>query len=516
MLKKLLASKAAQWLIMLVGLLGYSFQLTRLPVFADEAIYIRWSQLIIDDWQRYLFFPLNDGKTPLFMWLMVPGQLWGHDALFAARFVSLVSALVLVYLVGKIVREMSGSKRASLISQALMVMLPFWFFSARLALIDTVLVALIAASLLNFLEFFKQRQWWKLVLSGLWLGLAFWTKLPTILCLPLIAIIVATTLVSDRFQLPDKEGKKQFLITLVVVFGIGIGLFGLLKLQSAFGQLFSRGGDFLYPLRELSLYRLWFNLTRHTADFTGVFFTYLTGSGLFLMLTAIIIPTHRRRILGLILAAIVYCLPIIILGKVIYPRYLLPAALPLTLAIALAIDSYLLVIYRQANLRWRTILSLFLALSLAHMISFSTAFWLYGWLNPNRLPLTSADKVQYLREWSAGNGLKETADDVIKVAETQRILVLTEGYFGTLPDGLLLYLHGKNVTNIFVEGIGQPVRQIPVAQIENAKKYDVVWLVVNSHRLMLNPPPDKLVARYCRLTDDPCLEVWDITHYQNQ
>ena len=56
--------------IFLVGYLStHLYGLTRLPIFADEAIYIRWSQLIIDDWQQYLFFSLNDGKTPLLIWL---------------------------------------------------------------------------------------------------------------------------------------------------------------------------------------------------------------------------------------------------------------------------------------------------------------------------------------------------------------------------------------------------------------------------------------------------------------
>jgi hypothetical protein len=57
--------------IALLYLFTHLWKLTILPVFADESIYIRWAQLIIDDWKQYLFFPLNDGKTPLQMWLMI-------------------------------------------------------------------------------------------------------------------------------------------------------------------------------------------------------------------------------------------------------------------------------------------------------------------------------------------------------------------------------------------------------------------------------------------------------------
>jgi len=42
------------------------FGLTKLPVFADEAIYLRWSQ-VIRAVESLRFLPLTDGKQPLFM-----------------------------------------------------------------------------------------------------------------------------------------------------------------------------------------------------------------------------------------------------------------------------------------------------------------------------------------------------------------------------------------------------------------------------------------------------------------
>ncbi len=62
--------------ILLVGILVLGFvlriyHLTILPVFADEAIYIRWSQVMAAD-NTLRFLPLSDGKQPLFMWLIIP------------------------------------------------------------------------------------------------------------------------------------------------------------------------------------------------------------------------------------------------------------------------------------------------------------------------------------------------------------------------------------------------------------------------------------------------------------
>lgn len=509
--KKLQATKLATWLLYVLAFLGYSWQLTRLPVFADEAIYIRWSQLVIDDWSRYLFFPLNDGKTPLFMWLLVPGQLSSLDPLFAARLLSVIAGLTLMYLVGKIMVAMGGTQRSAMIGQLLTAGLPFWFFSARLALIDTLLVTLIAAATWQAVCYVKTKKWHHIFLSGLWLGLALWTKLPAVLAIPMIGVVALTTLLAQAGQNRFVKSVVIVACTLAGITVLGGFIFGLMKLHPAFGQLFSRGSDFLYPFTELSLVHVWQNFFRHLKDFSLVFFTYLTGSGMLLALMAVFLPTHRRRLLGLWLAAVSYCLPIMLVGKVVYPRYVLPAALPLTLAIAFAIENFIVAIQLQKDFLRKTILSVVLAFSLAYVVSFSVAFWLYGWLSPNQLPLTFADKVQYLSEWSAGNGLEQTAAAIREAAKTQKILVLTEGYFGTLPDGILLYLHDVDVHNIFVEGIGQPVRSIPPKQVDQAQNYDVVWLVVNSHRLLMEPAPTKLVARYCRLQGDPCLEVWDIT-----
>ncbi len=512
MVKRKLAVHKPLFIVLLLAFVGYLYQLTKLPVFADEAIYIRWSQLIIDDWQRYLFFPLNDGKTPIFIWSLILGQLSDFDPLWVARFTSVVCSLLLITTVGGITQLLGGSKRTAVISSILATVLPFWFFSGRLALIDQMVTLWIALSIWSFLKYLSSKDFWFCVLSGLFLGLSLWTKLSAILAFPMIGVMILLHPYILRKKI-DQPLVKKVVIGSFTAFGLGLGLFLALKLQPAFGQLFSRGGDFLYPLAELTGRQIFLNIFNHGRDFLGVFSSYLTPSALLVAVSAIFLPKHRRQILVLSLSALAFCLPIMVMGKVIYPRYLLVAALPITLAISFAIENFIVAIQGEGKMVNKIFLSFFFALMIAHSISYTSAFWLYAWINPNRLPLTKADKEQYLSEWSAGNGLSETASAILEVSKSKKILVLTEGYFGTLPDGILLYLHNKNVENIFVEGIGQPVRAIPPKQIEQSKNFDVVWLVVNSHRLDLSPAPSKLVARYCRLPGDPCLEVWDITNY---
>ena len=66
------------------------FSLTAIPVFGDEAIYIRWSQ-IIRNVETLRFIPLTDGKQPLFMWIVSSIIQFFSDPLFAARLISVLA-----------------------------------------------------------------------------------------------------------------------------------------------------------------------------------------------------------------------------------------------------------------------------------------------------------------------------------------------------------------------------------------------------------------------------------------
>ncbi len=79
-------------LIFLIALFLRIFRLTYLPVFADEAIYIRWSQIMAAE-STLRFLPLSDGKQPLFMWILMLFVRRLHDPLFAGRLLSAVSGL---------------------------------------------------------------------------------------------------------------------------------------------------------------------------------------------------------------------------------------------------------------------------------------------------------------------------------------------------------------------------------------------------------------------------------------
>jgi hypothetical protein len=154
-----------------------------------------------------------------------------------------------------------------------------------------------------------------------------------------------------------------------------------------------------------------------------------------------------------------------------------------------------------------------IALFVGQTLTSSSMFLAALTLQPNVTHFVRPDRIQYLEEWSSGHGLYETVQFIREEMKTKKIAVATEGRFGSLPDGLLLYFHGQDVENLYIEGTGQyPVKTLPEFFTKRAKEFDRSLLVVNSHRMELPIDAQYKVAEYCRPNGAPCLQVWDITH----
>jgi 4-amino-4-deoxy-L-arabinose transferase-like glycosyltransferase len=498
--------------------------LTTLPVFADEAIYIRWTQLMMDDWQTYAFFPLNDGKTPLLMWLMVPFQYLFQDQLFAARMLSVLVGAIQVGVMGLIVRAIGGSKRASLLVMLATIILPFWYFHHRMALIESLLNLTLSFALLGVIGIVKLpliqlksnlanidrslvlRVIGLVFFTGGMFGLAMLTKIPALLWMPAAFLFVL---------LPKQFSKQHFFQSLFLIstaFSLGGLIFLSLKLHPAFPQLFARGSDFLYPWREVILEGRWQETILNFPSYLNYFLVYLSPALLLMLLAGLFNNKHQRLVHLFFWSAVLFILPIAILGKVVYPRYFFPAAIFLTIGGVMGLEAFLSQLLETGRAgRKHFVTSVLVAVIGVNIFSHSGQFIWAALFETDATPFVSADRGQYLEEWSSGHGIKEVADKLQLEAKDQTIAVATEGYFGTLPDGLLLYLHREDVNNIYVEGIGQPVHDFPESFVERASDFNQIWLLVNSHRLEIELADDQLIEEYCRPGKSPCLQLWNVT-----
>ena len=475
-------------LLLLLYFILTLFKLTALPVFADESIYIRWSQLIIDDASRYFFYPMNDGKTPLLMWLTFPLLKIFDNQLYAARLVSVLAgaiSLIFIFLIQRKIKE----KKAGYFAMFLSIIAPFTFFHYRLAITDALLFTNLTISYYFALKIVKDKSSWSILGLAAFFFLSIMSKTPALLFMPVFYLSI---FFEEKLNLKFIINKFFKISLALLVAGL---LFYSFRIVPLFSQLFAVGGNFLQDAKTIFSTEIFKIIASNSTFFAKQLWLYLGPVVLILALP--LFRQTRRKQSVLWLSGLVFLLPLIVLGKIIYSRYALPSSLFFISSAAISLN----------HLKKQKILFL-LALFLILLPSF--LFIKNAYFHPDQLQLSKADRTQYLEEWSSGHGIIETVQLIETLAKTKRVAVATEGHFGTLPDGILLNLHNQNVNNIYVEGIGQPIKNIPDYFWQKAETFDVKLLVLNSHRLQMTLPEKNLLLSFCRPNQAPCLQVWQI------
>src|SRR3990167_7674400 len=122
----------------LIFILGFGlrlYHLNLLPIFGDEAIYIRWAQIMRAD-PALRFVPLSDGKQPLQMWSMIPFLKIFTDPLFAGRLLSVLAGIATIVGVFLVTKLLFKSQKIALIASSITAISPFMVFFDRMALVE--------------------------------------------------------------------------------------------------------------------------------------------------------------------------------------------------------------------------------------------------------------------------------------------------------------------------------------------------------------------------------------------
>jgi len=452
--------------------------LTILPIFADEAIYIRWAQLI---GQGRYFIPLTDGKTPLFMWLLAPLLRLINDPLIAGRLLSVFSGLATLIGVYILSRKLFNQKIA-LIASILVILNPFLLFYDRMSLVDSLLTALAVWSFyLAYLLFEKPTLKKGIILGFLWLA-ALLTKSPGIFYLLLTPFFL--------FSFPYKHWLKKIKSLLfpgALAGVIGLGLYQILRFSDAYHLIALRSSDYLRTHSEI-VNELFQFFPETSAVFLTWMVSYLSLPALIILILSFSLAIkHRSKKIALLsLWILIPFFSQIIIGKIIRPRYLLP------------IIPFLLIILSWTVYQAKKVFNLTALALLGLAILIWLRFDWYLLTHPQKAPLHPWEKEQYLQEWSSGVGIKEITQYLNHLPQDQPVLVVTEGSFGTLPDGLQIYF--DNSPNIIVTGIGFPSDPANRPEVEEAFSQNYqVYFVANNTRFSVQNPRLETIAEYPKL-----------------
>jgi 4-amino-4-deoxy-L-arabinose transferase-like glycosyltransferase len=462
--------------------------LTSIPVFGDEAIYIRWAQVIQAE-ENLRFLPQTDGKQPLFMWVNAATIKFIQDPLIAGRFISIMAGLGLILFlflttaiflnykdkeknIFKFIKNsISKNFYPSIFTSLIYCLIPFSFFFDRLALADTLLSFFgLAALFLSFLLSKYPRLDLALIL-GFILGLAWLTKSPA------IYFVVLSFLTFLIFNL-----KKLKTIILPIISGLlAFLIYNILRLGPQFHMIALRNKDYIWPVSEILKHPLdplkphllnTFNLYNQYISLPLIIFS-CTGLLLFFLNKKTKVNFLSSKYLILLIWWILPLIANASLAKVFTARYILFTLPPLFILISIGFFNFLTKI-NSTFLKIIFIISIF-TLNLNFIYKIST--------NPFNQRLTSSEQ-GYLSDWTSGWGIKESADFLKQRSLFANVIVGTEGSFGTLPDGLQIY--GNKIPQLTIIGIGLGFSQLPNNLIDAKNHGDEVYLLINKSRLRLN------------------------------
>jgi 4-amino-4-deoxy-L-arabinose transferase-like glycosyltransferase len=452
--------KKHKWeIIILLGLILIYFvsrfcSILSLPIFTDEAIYIRWAQIAKQD-ANWRFISLTDGKQPMFIWLMAVSLRFIQDPLLAGRIVSVGAGfltLIGMYFLG---REVFKSNKVGLVSSALYVVFPMAMVYDRMALYDGLVGAFAVWALFLIILLVRNLKMDIALILGMVAGGGVLTKTNaffSIYLLPVSLILFDW----NKKELKTRLIKWVFLAVIAVV--ITYAFYSILRLSPFFHIINEKNAIFVYPFGEWIAHPFEFFIGNCWAfwDWTTKYLTWPLF--IIVFLSFFINKAFLKEKLVLFLWFILPLIALGLFGKTLYPRFIFFMMLSLLPLIAF----FLVNIYsRFKNKYFFAILSL-----LIFLFAFITDYLILTDFSKAYIPV--ADVKQYQASWEAGTGIRKSVDFFAKEAENKKIYIATQGTFGLMPFAFEIYLI-KN-PNITIKGYWPIENKIPAEVIEESKK----------------------------------------------
>ena len=431
-----------------------------LPIFTDEAIYIHWSQIALND-ASWRFISLTDGKQPMYVWIALLFLKIIHDPLAAGRMVSVFAgffSMIGMFFLG---REIFKNAKIGLLSSLLYVLYPFALVYDKLALYDS-LVAMFMIWIFYFSVLLVRHVRFDLAMTlGMIIGGGMLTKSNADFGYILLPFSLLLFPFKKHF---DKNRLYKFFLFAVVATLIANAMYQILRLSPFFYIIGQKNLTFIYSFHDWIAEPFAFfigNIKSLLAWFVG----YITIPMVVLAVSAFFIEKKQWK--EKLLLAIWFIFPLVALaffGKVIYPRFILNMTIPIVILCAYALFTLSLMV-KQVGFKVLLVL-VFLSMFFVNDYYLLTDF--------AKAPIPLADRSQLINGWSSGVGVNETVQFLQEKAKQGKVYVGTEGTFGLMPYSLQIYLD-KN-PNITIQGFW-PIESIPPKELTAASKKEQTYVV---------------------------------------
>lgn len=449
------------------------FALTGLPIFTDEAIYIRWSQIGMRD-ANWRFISLTDGKQPMFTWIMMVllKVFESMDPLWAGRLTSVIAGFGTLVGVWFVAGELFRDKRVSWAASIGYILLPFSTWYDRVALYDSLVAAFAVWSLYLGIRLVRTFRLDTALLLGMVLGAGMLNKSSGFLSL---YFLPATLLLFD-WQSTEKWKKLLRWIGLVMISAILSQVFySVLRLSPFFHMVEQKDNVFIFSVSE------WLNQPFRflAGNLRGMFDWvrhYLTLPVFIAVLLPLFTrwPKNRERWFLYIWWALPFA-ALATFAKILYPRFIFFMMMPLLIVAA---SSAVMVWDMMKHRVARVLLIIVLLVPSLYMDWFIIT-------NPVAAPIPESERGQFLDDWPAGYGVKEVVTYLSAEAAQQKIRVFTEGTFGLLPYAIEIYLVDN--PNVHITGMWPLPESMPETMVSAASE-SATYFILNETQTKPNWP----------------------------
>ncbi|MEX2007780.1 MAG: glycosyltransferase family 39 protein [Candidatus Levyibacteriota bacterium] len=522
------------------------YNIMSLPLFTDESIYVRWSQIARYD-ASWRFISLTDGKQPSFVWLTMTVMRFIEDPLLAGRLVSVLAGLVTMIGLYFLGRALFKNKWIGIISSFLYLIFPMALVYDRMALYDSLVGTFMVWSLYFCVLLVRTVRLDVALILGMIIGGGMLTKTSAFFSAPLL---FATYLIFDWKQKANMRLFKLIGLSLLSV-GMAFGFYSILRLSPFYHIINDKNSLFAYPLNEwLQHPTLYFisNL-RGLFDWT---LTYLTPPVFMIIIASFIVAGRwtRKDLMAFVKISSPFIAIILVLNVLNTLRYLktpgveIQTLLPYVFFTLMFIVIWISIVRKHDFWKEKIVLFLwfivpfvylaffgrtlyprfifFMLLPLLPLAAFSI-FGLFGFIKNKAIlfmvilliiamslysnffivtniaaaPIPRSDYEQYINNWPAGGGTEEIISYLKGESKKGKIYVASLGTFGSLPTYAVEIYLGDN-RNVEKRGIYPVPSEIPEDLQETAKKMPVFLFVSNQKEFeeAIENWPLALIAQY--------------------
>ncbi len=429
------------------------YNILSLPIFTDEAIYVRWSQIAGND-ANWRFISLTDGKQPMFVWIAMILMRVIHEPLLAGRLVSVGAGFISMIGLFLLSYEVFKNKTAALLTSFIYVIFSFSLVYDRLALYDSLVAAAIIWCLYFEILLVRKLRLDLALILGIIIGFGMLTKTNADFALILFPFSLLL------FNFKDKYWKRKlglwFVFALTATF-VANAMYAVLRLSPFYHIISDKNYVFIYPLHDWIQHPFAY-LIDNMKGLLDWLISYTTLPFIILVLSSFLIKKYFKEKLLLLVWFVIPFVALAFFGRVIYPRFILFMIMPFLVLGGFSLF-YMITVLKKFWLR------LIVACVFLLMFVFNDFFILTDFAHAS---IPQSDKGQFVASWPSGVGVAETVAFLKEKAKQQKIYVGTEGTFGLMPYALEIYLHDN--PNIKTVGFWPITDTPPKEVLDSAKK----------------------------------------------